>query len=74
MKHQQAIRTGALAISCSSAGFLLAAWIGWSACPTSIDAKGVLQEPFVLIPLGYLAGAAMLGSSAVFVLTSCKRR
>jgi hypothetical protein len=34
----------------------------------------VLREPFALIPLGYLAAAATLGSAAVFALASCTRR
>jgi hypothetical protein len=74
MNYRRMIRTGALVIGSASAGFLLAAWIGWSACPKVIDEQGVLREPFALIPLGYLAAAATLGSAAVFALASCKRR
>lgn len=73
MKYRPIIRTGALVTGSASAGFLLAAWIGRSACPKSIDEQGVLREPFALVPLGYLAAAATLGSAAVFAWASCKR-
>jgi len=36
-----------------------------------IDEQGVLQEPFVLIPLGYLSGAAAV-VTGIAALT-CKR-
>jgi hypothetical protein len=74
MKYSPMNRTGALVIGSASAGFLLAAWIGWSACPKYIDEQGVLREPFALIPLGYLAAAATLGSAAVLAFACCKRK
>jgi hypothetical protein len=55
-----------VALSCTTAALLCA--VGYKAMGEArVDANGTLQEPFALIPLGWLsvAGAVVSGTAAV---------
>lgn len=47
-------------------GFSLACSVAWQACPATIDADGILREPFAFDSSGCLehVGAGMRGCSA----------
>ncbi|MCP9809682.1 DUF3955 domain-containing protein [Cyanobium sp. HWJ4-Hawea] len=41
-------------------GAMVGCWVGFRAIGGQVGRDGSLREPFVLVPLGYLAGAAGL--------------
>ena len=57
-----------------SIGFSLACGVAWQACPSSIDADGILREPFALIPLGALSTLVAVSGGAVLLIRRLSRR
>ncbi|MFZ9270947.1 MAG: DUF3955 domain-containing protein [Prochlorococcaceae cyanobacterium] len=52
----------------------LSSAVAYKSIGQRIDERGMLQEPFALIPLGYLTGAAALVTGSAALITSRRRR
>jgi len=60
--------TAFLAVACISCA------VGYQAIGVRIDKDGTLREPFALIPIGFLMGAASVVTGTAALITSRKRR
>jgi hypothetical protein len=47
--------------------------VGYQAIGVRIDKDGTLREPFALIPIGFLMGAASVVTGTAAFITSCMR-